>query len=81
MIDIFDDIKDDLSEHGIEFTYDFNADHDRYIDLDNGWRISLGRGLDIFEKYGRFSLDSINQDERRCKEFNVTYNRREDIGE
>lgn len=81
MIDIFDDIKDDLSEHVIEFTYDFNADHDRYIDLDNGWRISLGRGLDIFEKYGRFSLDSINQDERRCKEFNVTYNRREDIGE
>lgn len=79
MIDIFDDIKDDLSEHGIEFTYDFNADHDRYIDLDNGWRISLGRGLDIYEKYGRFSLDSINQDERRCKEFNVTYNRREDL--
>lgn len=81
MIDIFDDIKDDLSEHGIEFTYDFNADHDRYIDLDNGWRISLGRGLDIYEKYGRFSLDSINQDERRCKEFNVTYNRREDLSD
>lgn len=81
MIDIFDDIKDDLSEHGIEFTYDFNADHDRYIDLDNGWRISLGRGLDIYEKYGRFSLDSINQDERRCKEFNVTYNRRENLSD
>lgn len=75
MIDIFDDIKDDLTEHGIEFSYDFNADHDRYIDLDNGWRITLGRGLDIYEKYGRFSLDSINQDDRRCKEFNVAYNR------
>ncbi len=74
MIDIFDDIKDDLTEHGIEFTYDFNADHDRYIDLDNGWRISLGRGLDIYEKYGRFSLDALNQEDRRCKEFNVSYN-------
>ena len=76
MIDIFDDIKDDLSEHGIEFSYDFNADHDRYIDLDNGWIISLGRGLDIYDKVGRFSLDALCQTERRCKEFNVAYNRK-----
>lgn len=53
------------------------SDHDRYIDLDNGWTITLGRGLDIFEKVGRFSLDSMNQGERRCKEFNVTYNRKD----
>ncbi len=76
MIDIFDDIKDDLAAHGIEFSYDFNADHDRYLDLDNGWIISLGRGLDIYEKVSRFSLDSLNQAERRCKEFNVAYNRK-----
>lgn len=76
MIDIFDDIKDDLSEHGIEFSYDFNADHDRYIDLDNGWIISLGRGLDIYDKVGRFSLDALCQTDRRCKEFNVAYNRK-----
>lgn len=76
MIDIFDDIKDDLAAHNIEFTYDFNADHDRYINLDNGWTITLGRGLDIYEKVSRYSLDSMNQSERRCKEFNVTYNRK-----
>lgn len=76
MIDIFDDIKDDLSEHGIEFSYDFNADHDRFIDLDNGWIISLGRGLDIYDKVGRFSLDALCQTDRRCKEFNVAYNRK-----
>ena len=75
MIDIFDDIKDDLAAHGIEFSYDFNADHDRYLELDNGWIITLGRGLDIYEKVARYSLDSLNQSERRCKEFNVTYNR------
>ena len=74
MIDTFDEIQDDLASHGISFTYDFLADHDRYIDLDNGWRITLGRGLDIYEKYGRFSLDALNQKERRCKEFNIAYN-------
>ena len=77
MIDIFDDIKDDLAVHGIEFSYDFTADHDRFIDLDNGWIISLGRGLDIYDKVGRFSLDALCQEERRCKEFNVAYNRKE----
>ena len=74
MVDIFDDIKDDLAAHGIEFTYDFNADHDRIIDLDNGWMITLGRGLDIYEKVGRYSLDALDQNERRCKEFNIAYN-------
>lgn len=76
MIDIFDEIQEDLGAHGIEFTYDFKADHDRYIDTDNGWTITLGRGLDIYEKKGRFTLDSICQEERRCKEFVVTFNKK-----
>lgn len=75
MIDIFDEIQEDLGAHGIEFTYDFKADHDRFINTDTGWTITLGRGLDIFDKKGRFTLDSICQEERRCKEFVVTYNR------
>lgn len=79
MIDIFDDIKDDLAAHNIEFSYDFNADHDRYIKLDNGWTITLGRGLDIYEKVNKFSLDSMNQAERRCKEFNITYNKTDKV--
>lgn len=75
MIDIFDEIQEDLGAHGIEFTYDFKADHDRFINTDTGWTITLGRGLDIFDKKGRFTLDSICQEERRCKEFVVTYNK------
>jgi len=75
MIDIFDEIQDDLSAHGITFTYDFKADHDRYIKLDTGWQINLGRGLDIFEPKGRFTLDKINQEDRRCKEFTVSFNK------
>ncbi len=56
MIDSFNDLVDELLPMGIEFTYDFKADHDRLIKTDTGWTIALGRGLDIYEKFNRFSL-------------------------
>ena len=77
MIDIFDNLKDELQSLGIEFMYDFKADHDRWIDLDNGWRIILSRGLDIYEKFDRFSLGNIRQGERRCRAFNIVYKKME----
>ena len=55
MIDVFDGLKDELQGYGVEFSYDFKADHDRWIELDNGWKIVLSRGLDIYEKFDRFS--------------------------
>ena len=73
MIDTFDELKDELQAVGIEFSYYFDADHDRNICLDNGWKIILSRGLDIFEKFGRFSLGNVRQSNRRCREFSVTY--------
>ena len=73
VIDIFDSLTDELQSYGITFTYDFKADHDRWISLDNGWKILLSRGLDVFEKFDRFSLGSIRQEERRCRAFTVTY--------
>ena len=73
MIDIFDDLTDELAAVGIEFSYDFEADHDRYIELNNGWRIILGRGLDIYEKYERFSLGRTRLEDRRCKECTITF--------
>lgn len=73
MIDTFEDLKDELAAVGIEFSYYFDADHDRDICLDNGWKIILSRGLDIFEKFGRFSLGNIRQTNRRCREFSVTF--------
>ena len=72
MIDTFDELKDELAAVGIEFSYYFDADHDRNICLDNGWKINLSRGLDIFEKFGRFSLGSVRQTNRRCRAFSVT---------
>src|SRR5690625_5897570 len=47
-----DEIKIALEEQGVLFTYDFReAAHDRFIDLDNGWLIMLGRGLDRSEEH------------------------------
>ncbi len=73
LIDNLDQIKDDLERYNIEFTYFFDADHDRSITLDNGWRMILSRGLDIFEKFDRFSLSNQRQELRRCRAFSVTY--------
>ena len=73
MIDIFDELANELSAYGITFTYDFKANHDRSIQLDNGWNITLGRGLDIFEKFSPFTVARADQASRRCREFTVTY--------
>lgn len=73
LIDKLDDIKDDLASYGIEFTYKFRDFHDRCIKTDTGWTITLGRGLDIFEKYSSYSIASSKQDMRKCKEFTATF--------
>ena len=73
LIDNLDQIKDDLARYNIEFSYAFDADHDRCIKLDNGWRMLLSRGIDIFEKFDRFSLSNQRQELRRCRAFSITY--------
>jgi hypothetical protein len=43
-----DEVKQIAEEKRITFTYSIDpAAHDRPIETDNGWRIGLGRGLDI----------------------------------
>lgn len=73
LIDKLDDIKDDMIEYGIEFDYKFRDFHDRCIKTDNGWVISLGRGLDIYEKYSPYSVAAVRPGKRKCKEFMVTF--------
>lgn len=73
LIDKLNDIKDDLATYGIDFQYRFRDFHDRCIKTDTGWTITLGRGLDIFEKYSTYSIASSRQDMRKCKEFTATY--------
>jgi ATP-dependent Lon protease len=70
----FNELADSLSDLGIEFTYEFNdTQHDRCIEMNNGWKIILGRGLDIWQKTsGRFDIAEFYQEKRLCKEFEVT---------
>ena len=75
LIDKLEDIKDDLASYGIEFEYKLRDFHDRCIKTDTGWTITLGRGLDIFEKYNTNSIASSRQDMRKCKDFMVTFMR------
>ncbi len=59
---------------GINLSFSFENNHDRFIKADNGWKITLGRGLDIFEKIQeRFSVADIDQSKRKCKACEITY--------
>ena len=73
LIDRLDEIKDDLSSYGVEFEYSIQDFHDRCIKTDTGWMITLGRGLDMFEKYSPYSIANSRQDKRKCKDFTVTF--------
>ncbi|MDX2387790.1 BREX system Lon protease-like protein BrxL [Sinorhizobium medicae] len=64
---------------GIKFSWEFdgtNTIHARHIISDAGWKISLDRGLDIFQKFemnDAFSLANRLQAYRQVKAFEVTY--------
>ncbi|AWH75513.1 BREX system Lon protease-like protein BrxL [Dokdonia sp. Dokd-P16] len=70
----FQELSENLQELGIHLTYRLEQHHDRYIAADNGWKITLGRGLDIFEKReGRFNIADLDQTKRKCKSCEITY--------
>ncbi|GAB6061199.1 BREX system Lon protease-like protein BrxL [Desulfonatronum parangueonense] len=64
---------------GITFTWEFapyTSIHARHIVTDTGWKISLDRGLDIFQRYEMnetFTFANRLQQYRQCKPFEVTY--------
>lgn len=64
-----------LETIGILFTYEFSENiHDRSILMDNGWKIILGRGLDIWQKTGGwYDVNEYIQEKRLCKACEVTY--------
>ena len=73
--DGFREIIDTLEPSGITFTFEFDENsHDRSIELNNGWKIVLGRGLDIFQKTnGRYDIAEYYQEKRFCKACEITY--------
>ena len=64
---------------GLNFTWEFDGTgtiHARHIVTDHGWKISLDRGLDIFQYYDMndaFTFANRLQQYRPCKAFEVTY--------
>jgi ATP-dependent Lon protease len=70
----FDEIKESLRDSGIILTYEFQDLHDRNIITNSGWKIKLGRGLDIFEKPAfRFDISDVMQEQRQCRNCEITY--------
>lgn len=72
-----DEVQSSLEQDRIAMVYRFDGSlHDRWIESDAGWRINLGRGLDMFQKpEGRFSLGFVDHTKRACKATTVSYHR------
>ena len=64
---------------GINLIWGFDSSktiHARHIVTDHGWKISLDRGLDIFQRYDMnetFEFSNRLQQFRSCKAFEITY--------
>ncbi|WP_053405040.1 BREX system Lon protease-like protein BrxL [Persicobacter sp. CCB-QB2] len=73
----FEDIQDQLKRTGISFEFEFNETmHDRSLTMNNGWRIVLGRGLDIFQSSqnsNRFDLGIFVPTQRLCRQCSIIY--------
>ncbi|MCL6424048.1 BREX system Lon protease-like protein BrxL [Brachybacterium sp. JHP9] len=70
------DIQDSTAAVGIKFTVMWDETiHDRSIRTNHGWKLVLGRGLDIFQKGsgGQFDLGSRRQEFRQVFAFGITY--------
>ena len=76
-------IQDSAASVGIKFNVRWDESiHDRSIRADNGWKILLGRGLDIFQKGSgsQFDIGSRRQEFRQVVAFGVTYIRQTNGG-
>lgn len=75
----FQRIKDSCIAVGIDFSWEFDQTgtiHARHIVTDNGWKILMDRGLDIFQHYemnDAFTFSNRLQQYRPCKAFEVTF--------
>ena len=68
-------LKEGLQQDQIQLDYSIDDSlHDRWIEIDTGWHIVLGRGLDIFQKpEDRFTLGFLDQTKRSCKATRIVY--------
>jgi ATP-dependent Lon protease len=73
--DAFREMAESFEPLGIFFNFEFDERiHDRSIELNNGWKIVLGRGLDIWQKTsGWYDIAEYYQEKRLCKACEVTF--------
>jgi ATP-dependent Lon protease len=77
--EFFMEMQNSVLGAGIKFAWSFDttgSQHARHIVTDTGWKISLDRGLDIFQQYNMndaFQLSNRLQQHRACKAFEITY--------
>lgn len=73
-------LKAALADMGVEFEYTFSdLIHTRFIQSNNGWNISLDRGLHIYQAPAQpknyFLMGSYDLELRPCKETKIIYTR------
>lgn len=81
-VEFLNNIEHGAAVAGITFDYSFDGTiHDRSITTDTGWKIVLGRGLDIFQYFPNDAFDLANrlQEYRQVKAFGITYLHQDNI--
>lgn len=73
-VETFTALADSLEKFNVKFEFELTPHiHDRYILVDDNWKILLGRGLDIWQKPAENAdISTINQLLRRCKATSIT---------
>ena len=78
-IEYFEKMQESCAPIGIHFSWEFdesNSIHARHIVTNQGWKILLDRGLDIFQHYemnDAFAISNRLQRYRACKAFEATF--------
>lgn len=77
--EIFAKMQASAAAAGLSFTWEYDKTrsmHARHIITDQGWKIALDRGLDVFQHYemnDAFAFANRLQEHRACKAFEVTF--------
>jgi len=70
-------IKHFAKHKNVEFSWKREKGHDRLIQTDTGWDISLGRGLDIYKGFESSSPLKGNQNLRKCRPCRIDYRKQD----
>ncbi len=71
-------MKDSLAHFGVIFNWEYDEArtiHARHIETDTGWKISLDRGLDVYQSFSGDAFDVLTYlpELRSCKAYEVTF--------